>query len=38
MRKDADGYTEVKTDVDPRNALTVLEFAKVGDTLLYAAR
>lgn len=30
MHRDNDGYTSVRTDIDPLHALTVFEFAKVG--------
>ena len=30
MHRDADGYTSVRMGVDPLNAVTTMEFAKVG--------
>ena len=34
IRKDDDGFSSVQTGVDPLNAVTVLEFAKVWQRLI----
>ena len=34
MHKDTDGYTSVREAIDPMQAITVLEFAKVSGHLL----